>query len=74
MDELDGVWERNEIDSPCVKICVVHPQARLCIGCHRTIDEIAQWSRLTPEERAEITAELPARAPLLKGKRRGRRR
>ena len=71
---MDEVWKRDEIDSPCVKICVVHPDARICIGCHRTIDEISQWSRLSPEDRARITADLPARAPQLRGRRKGRRR
>ena len=71
---MDDVWKRNEVDSPCVKICVVHPEARLCIGCHRSIDEIAQWSSLSNEDRARIKAELPGRAPRLRGKRRGRNR
>lgn len=61
----DEIWKRAEIDSPCVKICVVHPEARICIGCHRTPDEIARWSRMTPDERRAIMAELSNRAPLL---------
>ncbi len=71
---MDDVWKRNEIDSPCVKLCVVHPEARICIGCHRTIDEISQWSKMSDEDRARVKDELPARAPLLRGKRRGRKR
>lgn len=71
---MDDVWKRNEIDSPCVKLCVVHPEARICIGCHRTIDEISQWSKMNDEDRARVKDELPARAPLLRGKRRGRKR
>ncbi|MBR9864094.1 MAG: DUF1289 domain-containing protein [Rhodobacteraceae bacterium] len=71
---MDEVWKRNEIDSPCVKICVVHPEARLCIGCHRTIDEIAQWSKMSDADRARVKAELPSRASQLRGKRRGRKR
>lgn len=72
----DAVWKRDEIESPCVKICVIHPEARLCIGCYRTGDEIARWSRMTPEERRAIMAELPDRAPRLTrrgGGREGRR-
>ena len=71
---MDDVWKRNEIDSPCVKLCVVHPEARICIGCHRTIDEISQWSKMSDEDRARVKDELPARAPVLRGKRRGRKR
>lgn len=68
----DEIWQRAEIESPCVKLCVVHPEARICIGCHRSIDEISSWSRKTPEERRAIMAELPARASLLRQRRGGR--
>jgi predicted Fe-S protein YdhL (DUF1289 family) len=68
----DEIWSRDEIASPCVKICVIHPAAGLCIGCLRSRDEIAAWSRMRPETRAAVMAELPARAPLLK-RRRGAR-
>ncbi len=61
----DDVWRRAEIESPCVKICVIHPGARICVGCFRTGDEIASWSRMTPEKRREIMAELPSRESLL---------
>ena len=61
----DEVWMRDEIESPCVKICVVHPEARICTGCYRTIDEITAWSRMTPEARRETMATLPDRAALL---------
>lgn len=66
------VWKRDEIESPCVRICVVHPEARICTGCHRTIDEISRWSRMTPEERRDIMAALPGRASLLRKRRGGR--
>jgi predicted Fe-S protein YdhL (DUF1289 family) len=68
----DGTWKRDEVESPCVRVCVIHPQAGLCAGCLRTADEIASWSHLTPEERRTIMADLPARAPLLKKRRGGR--
>ncbi|MCB1330670.1 MAG: DUF1289 domain-containing protein [Maritimibacter sp.] len=58
--------------TPCVNICVIHPDAGLCIGCLRTRDEIAAWGRLDNAARREIMAGLDARAGLL-GKRRGGR-
>ena len=69
---MDEVWKRAEIESPCVKLCVVHPEARICVGCYRSIDEISGWSRLTPEQRRAIMAELPARASTLTKRRGGR--
>ena len=68
----DEVWERDEIQSPCVKLCVVHPEERICVGCLRSIDEIATWSRLSHEARAAVMADLPARAPRLAKRRGGR--
>ena len=69
---MDEVWKREEVASPCVKICVVHPAERLCVGCLRSIDEIAQWSRLTEDQRRAIMAELPSRATRLAKRRGGR--
>lgn len=68
----DQIWQRDEIESPCVKICVVHPEARICTGCLRSIDEISRWSRMTAIERREIMNELPSRAGLLRKRRGGR--
>lgn len=66
------VWTRNEIESPCMQICVIHPAERICTGCYRTIEEIARWSRMEPEERRTIMQELPLRAPKLAKRRGGR--
>ncbi len=71
-DGQDRIWARSEVESPCVKLCVVHPEARICVGCFRSIEEIAGWSRMTPEERRAIMAELPSRAPRLQKRRGGR--
>lgn len=68
----DAVWKRDEIESPCVKLCLIHPDARICTGCYRSIDEITQWSQLSVEARREIMAALPARASTLTQRRGGR--
>jgi len=66
------VWTRDEIESPCIKICVVHPEARICTGCLRSIEEIGRWSKMSADERQEIMTALPDRAGLLKKRRGGR--
>jgi len=68
----DEIWARREIDSPCIKMCVIHPEERLCVGCYRSIDEIATWSRMTPEQRQAIMADLPSRTGRLTRRRGGR--
>lgn len=68
----DQIWKRHEIESPCVKTCTIHPDARLCVGCLRSIDEITQWSRMSHDQRSQIMAELPQRNTLLAKRRGGR--
>ena len=69
----DEVWKRNEPDSPCIRVCVLHPEAKLCMGCYRTADEIAGWIGMEEAARIALKAELPARAEQIKPKRRKRR-
>lgn len=54
--------QRPVIESPCVRLCVIDPETRLCEGCRRSLDEIAAWGRMTPGQRREIMAKLPDRA------------
>jgi len=68
----DEIWTRQEIQSPCIKICVIHPTERLCTGCFRSLEEIGQWSQLTDQDRNRIMDELPSRSARLKQRRGGR--
>jgi len=43
----------------------------LCVGCLRTLPEIAGWGAMTPEQRAEVMAALPGRAARIDPARRG---
>lgn len=49
------------IETPCIKVCVLDPQSGLCIGCRRTLSEIAGWTAFTEAQRSSIMAALPAR-------------
>ena len=70
--EKDSVWKRQEVESPCIQICVIHPEERICTGCYRSIDEITRWSKMESAERQTIMTELPDRAPRLRKRRGGR--
>ena len=72
MSDETPVWRRDEIESPCVKICMIHPETRLCTGCARTIEEIGRWSRMSPDARRAVMAELPTREATPKRRRGGR--
>ena len=59
----DEVWRRETVESPCIKLCVRASARRgLCLGCYRSIEEIAAWASMTPEARRAVMAELPGRA------------
>jgi len=49
------------IETPCVKICTLDARAGMCLGCGRSIDEIARWTAISSAERARVMSELPAR-------------
>ena len=49
------------IETPCVKICTLDARAGLCLGCGRTIEQIARWSSMDASERAKVMSELPTR-------------
>ncbi|MEL6372640.1 MAG: DUF1289 domain-containing protein [Pseudomonadota bacterium] len=61
------------IASPCINVCVIDPESRLCLGCYRTMDEIGGWSAMDDATRARIMEGLAARKHDAKPKRRGGR-
>ncbi|MCE7027635.1 DUF1289 domain-containing protein [Jiella avicenniae] len=46
------------IESPCIRICSIDPATELCLGCGRTIEEIAGWASFSPQTRRTIMARL----------------
>ncbi|WP_228430593.1 DUF1289 domain-containing protein [Baekduia soli] len=48
------------IESPCIDVCEIDPVTDRCEGCGRTLDEIAEWSTYSPQERRRTMAELEA--------------
>ncbi|UZE47467.1 DUF1289 domain-containing protein [Rhodopseudomonas sp. P2A-2r] len=49
------------IETPCIAVCIIDPKTKLCLGCGRTLPEIARWHRIESSERLDIMAALPAR-------------
>lgn len=72
MNDAAPIWTREEPQSPCVNVCVMHPSEGICVGCYRTLDEIAGWGMMSPDNRRAVLALLPDRKPLLKKRRGGR--
>ena len=48
-------------DTPCIAVCMIDPRSNLCLGCGRTLPEIARWYRMDSAERQAVMATLPQR-------------
>src|SRR6185436_11265642 len=46
------------LESPCIKVCSMDAATGLCVGCLRTLDEIAGWVEFSDAERAAIAQAL----------------
>ena len=53
------------VSTPCIKVCAVSGLTGLCIGCGRTLAEIAAWGGMDEPARRAVMAELPARLEAL---------
>ena len=51
----------QQVASPCVNVCQIDPQTGYCMGCMRTIDEIADWLEMTNEEKQQVLDRLEQR-------------
>jgi predicted Fe-S protein YdhL (DUF1289 family) len=48
-------------ETPCVKVCTLDAHQGFCLGCGRTIDEIARWASMNVAERTRVMNELSER-------------
>jgi uncharacterized protein len=48
-------------ETPCIAVCIIDPRTSLCLGCGRTLPEIARWHRMESAERLAVMAELAER-------------
>lgn len=42
----------STVDSPCVNVCMM--KAGFCTGCHRTLEEIANWYQMSDAEKQQV--------------------
>jgi uncharacterized protein len=49
------------LKSPCIKVCEMDPARGVCIGCCRSLDEIARWGGMSEAEHLEVLNQLPER-------------
>ncbi len=49
------------VASPCINVCQMNEATGWCEGCHRTLDEIAVWSRLDDAGKRDVWALIEQR-------------
>ena len=42
------------VASPCISVCRIDQSSGLCVGCLRTLDEIAAWGALDDPARRDV--------------------
>ena len=68
---MNGVSRPRATQSPCNGVCRMDPDAKLCVGCGRTLGEIAEWGSMNDAERARIRGLLSERMARLRPGRSG---
>lgn len=63
--------DTTTIESPCILVCTIDTETGFCLGCARTLDEIARWSSMGAEERTAVLSLLADRHEIIVEKRIG---
>ena len=48
-------------ETPCLAVCLMDAKTSMCVGCGRTLPEIARWGRMQSAERLQIMSALRQR-------------
>ena len=52
-DGVESELISPQVGSPCVSVCALDSHD-ICIGCHRSAEEIANWVGMNDNERREV--------------------
>jgi predicted Fe-S protein YdhL (DUF1289 family) len=59
---LHAAAARGEpVPSPCIAVCRIDPESRLCEGCSRTLDEIAGWGTMSEDSKRAVWGDIARR-------------
>lgn len=58
LQEFDPAKHQGPLPSPCVGICQMDRTSGLCMGCQRTINEIADWGVAPESKKRAIWEEI----------------
>ncbi len=56
-----GLNDLQDVSSPCMSVCQMDEASGLCVGCLRTLDEIAQWGNADAAFKRGVWTSIEAR-------------
>lgn len=59
-NKVGDMADTQTVQTPCIGVCLLDEQD-LCIGCRRSLDEIANWSVYTDDQRQALLNKLDKR-------------
>jgi predicted Fe-S protein YdhL (DUF1289 family) len=59
--KVDPAALQAPVPSPCISVCRIDSGSGLCVGCLRTLDEIAAWGSLDDAARRGILQAVVSR-------------
>jgi len=59
--------DEPHVPSPCVSVCLMHPDGGHCEGCLRTLSEIGNWGRMGDEDKRIVWQRIQQRLVLATG-------
>ncbi|RYF17078.1 MAG: DUF1289 domain-containing protein [Comamonadaceae bacterium] len=62
LEKAEVLDAEGPVPSPCISICRMDPDTELCVGCFRTLDEIAAWGMAGEDDRRALWKILAERA------------
>ena len=57
----------SPVASPCISVCRMDASTGLCVGCLRTLDEIAAWAALDDDARRAVLRAIGERRASIYG-------
>ena len=47
--------------SPCIGVCTLDPAGKYCLGCYRSLTEIASWTRYNAAQKQAVLEQIETR-------------
>ena len=60
IDPIDPI-DPTDVPSPCISVCHIEQHSGWCLGCWRSIDEIAGWGAMSDPQKRVVWTLLPQR-------------